>query len=84
MQFEIKDDKIKVKNNLAPCYQVNLQIIDPQINDYNFNSNDEFESEIKEMKSYFKSRGLNFILLSKIKSSELNIIVISNKYVKEY
>lgn len=82
MQFEIKDDKIKVKNNLAPCYRVNLGIIDPQINEYTFNHNDEFESEIKEMKSYLKSRGLNFILLSKIKSSELNIIVISDKYAK--
>lgn len=82
MQFEIKDDKIKVKNNLAPCYRVNLGIIDPQINEYTFNHNDEFESEINEMKSYLKSRGLNFILLSKIKSSELNIIVISDKYAK--
>jgi len=82
--FEIKDDKIKVKNNLAPCYRVNLGIINPQINEYTFNRNDEFESEINEMKSYLKSRGLNFILLSKIKSSELNIIVISDKYVKEH
>jgi len=82
--FEIKDDKIKVKNNLAPCYRVNLGIINPQINEYTFNRNDEFESEINEMKSYLKSRGLNFILLSKIKSSELNIIVISDKYVNEH
>lgn len=80
--FEIKDDKIKVKNNLAPGYRVKLHIINPKINDYTFNHDDEFTSEMIEMKSYFKSRGLNFILLSKIKDSKLDIIVISNNYAK--
>lgn len=80
--FEIKDDKIKVKNNLAPSYRVKLHIINPQINDYTFNHNDEFTLEMKEMKNYLKSRGLNFILLNKIKDSKLDIIVISNKYAK--
>lgn len=80
--FEIKDDKIKVKNNLAPSYRVKLHIVDPQINDYTFNHNDEFTLEMKEMKNYLKSRGLNFILLNKIKDSKLDIIVISNKYAK--
>lgn len=80
--FEIKDDKIKVKNNLAPSYRVKLHIINPQINDYTFNHNDEFTLEMEEMKNYLKSRGLNFILLNKIKDSKLDIIVISNKYAK--
>ena len=80
--FEIKDDKIKVKNNLAPSYRVKLHIVNPQINDYTFNHNDEFTLEIEEMKNYLKSRGLNFILLNKIKDSKLDIIVISNKYAK--
>lgn len=80
--FEIKDDKIKVKNNLAPSYRVKLHIINPQINDYTFNRNDEFTLEMGEMKNYLKSRGLNFILLNKIKDSKLDIIVISNKYAK--
>ena len=80
--FEIKDDKIKVKNNLAPSYRVKLHIVNPQINDYTFNHNDEFTLEMKEMKNYLKSRGLNFILLNKIKDSKLDIIVISNKYAK--
>ena len=80
--FEIKDDKIKVKNNLAPSYRVKLHIVNPQINDYTFNHNDEFTLEMEEMKNYLKSRGLNFILLNKIKDSKLDIIVISNKYAK--
>ena len=80
--FEIKDDKIKVKNNLAPSYRVKLHIVNPQINDYTFNHNDEFTLEMKEMKNYLKSRGLNFILINKIKDSKLDIIVISNKYAK--
>ena len=80
--FEIKDDKIKVKNNLAPSYRVKLHIVNAQINDYTFNHNDEFTLEMKEMKNYLKSRGLNFILLNKIKDSKLDIIVISNKYAK--
>ena len=80
--FEIKDDKIKVKNNLAPSYRVKLHIVNAQINDYTFNHNDEFTLEMEEMKNYLKSRGLNFILLNKIKDSKLDIIVISNKYAK--
>ena len=80
--FEIKDDKIKVKRNLAPCYRVKLHIINQQINDYTFNHNEEFTLEMLEMKNYLKSRGLNLILLNKIKDSKLDIIVISNKYAK--
>jgi hypothetical protein len=82
MQFEIKDNKIKSKKNLAPCYRVKLEVENPKINSYNFNRDEEFESNIKELKSYLKSRGLNFILLGPVKDLKFDIIVISNKYAK--
>lgn len=82
MQFEINDDKIKPKKNLAPCYRVKLEVENPKINSYNFNRDEEFESDIKELKSYLKTRGLNFILLNQIKDSKMDIIVISSKYAR--
>jgi hypothetical protein len=82
MQFEIKDGKIKTKKNLAPCYRVKLEVENPKINHYNFNTDEEFKSEVGELKSYLKIRGLNFILLQPIKDSKFDIIVISNKYAK--
>jgi hypothetical protein len=82
MQFEIKDNKIKSKKNLAPCYRVKLEVENPKINSYNFNRDEEFESNIKELKSYLKIRGLNFILLGPVKDLKFDIIVISNKYAK--
>lgn len=81
-QFEIKDDKITSVKNLAPCFRVNLEVLDTRINDYNFNNDNEFEKDVIELKKYLKSKELEFILLNKIKDSKFNIIVISNKYVK--
>lgn len=82
MQFEVKDDKIKSKGNLAPCYRVKLEVENPNICEYNFGRDVGFISEVGELRSYLKSRGLNFILLSPPKDSNFDIIVISDKYVK--
>lgn len=82
MEFEVKNDKIKSKGNLAPCFRVKLEIENPSINSFNFNRDEGFESDINELKSYLKSRGLNFILLSPPKDSNFDIIVISEAYVK--
>jgi len=82
MQFEVKDDKIKSKGNLAPCFRVKLEVENPSINSFNFNRDEGFESDINELKSYLKSRGLNFILLSPPKDLKFDIIVISDAYVK--
>lgn len=81
--FEIKDDKIKPKNNLAPSYIVDLKVIDETLNRFNLREKEEFSNIIKEMNTYLDSRGLRWIWLNEFKDSRLKILVISNKYFKK-
>lgn len=81
--FEMKGDKLKSKESLAPCFKVELNIEDSSINRYNFKENKDFTKVISEMRKYLESNNLKWILLSDIKDSKLKIIVISNKYIRD-
>jgi hypothetical protein len=81
--FEIKNDKVRAKDYLAPCFKVKIKIDDPNINSYTWRHDDNFIKLIKEMNRYLENNQLKWILLDDVKDSNLNIIVISNRYIKD-